>query len=294
RIDLHTHSSRSDGTSPPAQLVAEAAAAGLDVVALTDHDTAEGWDEAARAADEHGGTLVPGMAVSRPLGDRRVPLPGHLPDPPHPGLGAELTRILDGRDGRMPQIVAKLQGLGIAIDEDDVHAVSGDAAASGRPHVADALVRAGVVQARDEAFARFLGPSGPAYVRRYATPLEDMITLIREAGGVSVLAHPWGRGSRSALDADTIARLTDHGLTGLEVDHQDHDADDRERLRAIAADLDLVVTGSSDHHGTGKVDHDLGCNTTAPDQLHRLLEAAAAAARASGRTVPTLAGPGLG
>jgi len=294
RIDLHTHSSRSDGTSPPAEVVAHAVGAGLDVIALTDHDTAEGWGEAAAAADELGITFVPGMEVSCRLGSRGVHLLGYLPDPTHPGLARELERILEGRDGRMPQIVAKLQAIGIAIEEADVHAVSGDAAASGRPHVADALVRAGVVEARDEAFARFLGPSGPAYVRRYATPLEDMITLIREAGGVSVLAHPWGRGSRSALDADTIARLTDHGLTGLEVDHQDHDAEDRERLRAIAADLDLVVTGSSDHHGTGKVDHDLGCNTTAPDQLHRLLEAAAAAARASGRTVPTLAGPGLG
>lgn len=292
RIDLHTHSSRSDGTSPPAQLVAEAAAAGLDVVALTDHDTAEGWDEAARAAEEHGVTLVPGMEVSCRLGDRGVHLLGYLPDPTHPGLAAELTRILDGRDGRMPQIVAKLQGLGIAIDEDDVHAVSGDAAASGRPHVADALVRAGVVQARDEAFARFLGPSGPAYVRRYATPLADMITLIGEAGGVSVLAHPWGRGSAGVLTEEAIAELAEHGLTGIEVDHQDHGPGARERLRALATDLDLVITGSSDHHGTGKVDHDLGCNTTDPDQLRRLLAAAADAARASGRTVPTLAGPG--
>lgn len=288
RIDLHTHSSRSDGTSPPGQLIAQAAAAGLDVVALTDHDTAEGWDEAAAAAVEHGVRLVPGMEVSCRLGNRGVHLLGYLPDPTHPGLAAELTRILDGRDGRMPQIVAKLQGLGIAIVEDDVHAVSGDAAASGRPHVADALVRAGVVDDRDQAFARYLGPSGPAYVRRYATPLEDMITLIREAGGVSVLAHPWGRGGRRHLDPETIARLAAHGLTGIEVDHQDHRPEDRETLRALARELDLVFTGSSDHHGTGKIDHDLGCHTTHPEQYERLLAAAADASRASGRPTPSV------
>lgn len=290
RIDLHTHSSRSDGTSPPAVLVEQAAATGLDVVALTDHDTTAGWAEAARAAEQHGITLVRGVEISCRHRHRGVHLLGYLPDPTHTGLADELDRILAGRSGRMPGIVAKLQGLGIDVTEDDVHAVSGDAAASGRPHVADALVGAGVVTDREEAFRRYLGPSGPAYVQRYATPLLDMIGLLRDAGGVSVLAHPWGRHDDHGLDAEAFAELQRAGLTGIEVDHQDHDARAREELRGIARDLDLVVTGSSDHHGTGKVDHDLGCNTTRPEELERLLAAASAAAAAAGRDAPGLVG----
>lgn len=271
RIDLHTHSSASDGTDTPGDLVREAAAAGLDVVALTDHDAMSGWAEAQQAADEVGITVLPGLEISTRYGHRGVHLLGYLPDPTHPALVLELDRILEGRTARTPAIVAALRSHGIDISEDDVRRESGGSVAAGRPHVADALARLGVVRDRTEAFATLLSPGQPGYVNRYASALEDMIPLLVDAGGVAVLAHPWGRGSRSVLSVDALAELKELGLAGIEVDHQDHSAADRAELRAIAADLDLVVTGSSDHHGLGKVDHDLGVNTTDPEQYERLL-----------------------
>jgi predicted metal-dependent phosphoesterase TrpH len=271
RIDLHTHSSASDGTDTPGDLVREAAAAGLDVVALTDHDAMSGWDEAQQAADEAGITLVPGLEISTRFHHRGVHLLGYLPDPTHPGLVGELDRILEGRTARTPAIVAALREHGIDVSEEDVRRESGGSVAAGRPHVADALVRLGVVADRTEAFATLLSPGQPGYVNRYASALEEMIPLVAAAGGVSVVAHPWGRGSRSVLDAEALAGLKDLGLAGIEVDHQDHSPADRAELRALARDLDLVVTGSSDHHGLGKVDHDLGVNTTDPEQYERLL-----------------------
>jgi len=274
RIDLHTHSSASDGTDTPAALVREAAAAGLDVVALTDHDAMSGWGEAREAADEVGITLVPGLEISTRFGHRGVHLLGYLPDPTDPALVLELDRILEGRTARTPAIVSALRAHGIDITEDDVRRESGGSVAAGRPHVADALTRLGVVRDRTEAFATLLSPGQPGYVNRYASALEAMIPLVAAAGGVAVVAHPWGRGSRSVLDADALAGLKDLGLAGIAVDHQDHSETDRAELRAIAADLDLVVTGSSDHHGLGKVDHDLGVNTTDPEHYERLLSLA--------------------
>lgn len=274
RIDLHTHSSASDGTDTPGDLVREAAAAGLDVVALTDHDAMSGWGEAQQAADEAGITLVPGLEISTRFHHRGVHLLGYLPDPTHPPLVSELDRILEGRTARTPAIVAALREHGVDISEDDVRRESGGSVAAGRPHVADALVRLGVVTDRTEAFATLLSPGQPGYVNRYASALEEMIPLVAAAGGVTVVAHPWGRGSRSVLDAEALAGLKDLGLAGIEVDHQDHSAADRVELRALARDLDLVVTGSSDHHGLGKVDHDLGVNTTDPEQYERLLSLA--------------------
>lgn len=272
RIDLHTHSTRSDGTDSPADLVANARGAGLDVVAITDHDSTNGWAEASAAAREQEITLVRGLEISCQYDGTGVHLLAYEPDPGHPELLAELTRVLDGRNGRLPRTVERLRELGLAITEDDVHAVAGDAAATGRPHVADALVAHGYVANRDEAFDRYLKTGRPAYVHRYAADLLRMIDLIGAAGGVSVLAHPWGRvAGNPALDATALARLRDAGLRGIEVDHNDHAPDVRERLRGLAADLDLVVTGSSDYHGTGKIGFDLGCNTTAPEQYERLL-----------------------
>jgi len=291
RFDLHTHSRVSDGTDAPADLVRAAAASGLDVVALTDHDTAVGWDEAASAAEQVGIRLVRGMEVSTRHDGRGVHLLAYLPDPTYPPLVAILEKVLAGRSGRVPAIVAALRAHGVAVTEADVQAASGHAAAAGRPHVADALVALGHVVDRDQAFRELLEPGRPGYVNRWAAPLVETIRVVREAGGVSVVAHPWGRRGRSALGAATIAGLREHGLVGIEVDHQDHDAAARAELRGIAQDLDLVVTGSSDFHGLGKVDHELGVNTTAPEELERLLAMAAAAAAASGRTAPPVVGP---
>jgi hypothetical protein len=286
RIDLHTHSRVSDGTESPGDLVRAAQAAGLDVVALTDHDTAAGWDEAAATAHQIGIELVRGMEISTLHQSRSVHLLGYLPDATYAPLADELGRILDGRMHRLPMMVDRLRDLGIAITVEDVLDSSPDAAASGRPHVADALVRLGVVADRTEAFDTLLAAGRPAYVGRYAPRLEAAIDLVAEAGGVTVIAHVWGRSRNEQPDEAALAALKEVGLTGLEVDHQDHDPDRRERLRAIARNLGLVVTGSSDYHGTGKTLHDLGVNTTAPEEYHRLLEAAAAASAASGRKTP--------
>jgi predicted metal-dependent phosphoesterase TrpH len=286
RIDLHTHSRVSDGTDTPEELVRAAQAAGLDVVAITDHDTAVGWDEAAATAGEIGIELVRGMEISTLHRGRSVHLLGYLLDPTYEPLVVELQRILDGRIRRLPMMVERLRALGIDLTVEDVLAGSADAAASGRPHVADALVRLGVVADRDEAFETLLAAGRPGFVSRYAAPLEEAIRLVTAAGGVSVIAHVWGRSRSEQPDEAELAALREVGLTGIEVDHQGHDPARRERLRAIARNLGLVATGSSDYHGTGKTMHDLGVNTTAPDEYRRLLEAAAAASAASGRPTP--------
>lgn len=273
RIDLHTHSVVSDGTDAPADLIRAAKAAGLDVVALTDHDTAAGWPQAQQAADEVGIALVPGMEISTKFGSASVHLLGYLLDPTHPPLAAALDRILDGRNGRVPAICANLQALGLDVTEEAVRRGAGAAAATGRPHVADVMVRAGIVASRNEAFATYLNPGRPGYVQRYACPLEEAIALVVASGGVPVIAHPWGR-SPGSITEETLARLAQLGLRGIEVDHQEHSPQARETLRGMARNLGLVVTGSSDHHGTGKVDHDLGCNTTDPAEYERILELA--------------------
>lgn len=287
RIDLHTHTHRSDGTLSPADLVRHARDTGIDVLGLTDHDTAEGWDEAADVAARTGVRLVRGMEISCKFGGFGVHLLAYLPDPTYPALADELTRILDGRSSRLPAILDRLRGLGIEIHADEVRSLAGEAAAMGRPHVADVLVAKGVVRSRAEAFDRYLGPQGPAYVKRYAAPLEEMLELVVRAGGVPVIAHPWAaRHNHEALDRSGLAELRDAGLAGVEVDHEDHEPATRDRLRRLARELDLLVTGSSDFHGAGKAGHDLGCNTTEPDVYERLIALADKAAAASGRTTP--------
>jgi 3',5'-nucleoside bisphosphate phosphatase len=287
RIDLHTHSTASDGTYSPADVVRLAAEdpARLDVLALTDHDSMSGWEEAAEAAVRYAITLVPGMEISTKHAGVGVHVLGYLLDPGYPPLAAELERILQAREGRLSTMLAQLQAAGMAVSEDDVRRQVGDSPAIGRPHIADAMVARKLVANRGEAFTKWLNRGRPGHVARYATPTATMIGLITAAGGAAVIAHPWGHGSQQVLDADTLAAFRAAGLTGIEVDHQDHDPSERSSLRALATELDLVVTGSSDFHGLGKVDHELGCNRTDPDQYARLLAAAAANAATSGRDV---------
>jgi len=291
RIDLHTHSSVSDGTATPRELVTAAQGAGLDVVAITDHDTSEGWGEAAETAADVGITLVRGMEISTRHRGQSVHLLAYLPDPTYGPLMEGLQRILDGRNARVPAILERLREVGMPLDIEDVHRAAGATAAYGRPHVADALVAKGFVRDRDQAFAELLGNGRPAYVDRYAEPLTPMIRMVGEAGGVTVIAHPWGRHEPGAVGEEGLAALAEAGLAGIEVDHEDHDAATREELRAIARNLGLVATGSSDHHGLGKTGHDLGCNTTDPDEYHRLLELAKEAAAGSGRVTPEVLVP---
>lgn len=269
-IDLHTHSSASDGSDPPADLVASAAAAGLDIVALTDHDTTEGWSEAADAAVQSGIRLVPGIEISTTWKGAGVHLLAYLVDPDDVPLMAELRRIREDRRRRLTAIVARLASSGMSLDVDEILAAAGPAVTVGRPHVADAMVARGYVHDREEAFSRWLATDRIGYVPKYGPQVVDAIRLVRAAGGVSVLAHPWGRESRWRLDSESLATLAAAGLDGLEVDHADHPASTRSQLRALAVELDVAVTGSSDYHGSGKAGHDLGINTTAPDQWERL------------------------
>ena len=290
RIDLHTHSRASDGTDTPSGLVRAAAAAGLDVLAITDHDTAAGWAEAAGAAEDAGVELVPGMEISTRHRGRSVHLLGYLPDATYPPLIEALDRVLEGRESRVPLMIERLRALGIDVTAEDVRRASHGTAATGRPHVADALVTLGVVADRDEAFATYLGWGKPAHVDRYAVPLVDALRLVTEAGGVAVIAHPWGRGGLGRPDEETLSGLQELGLAGIEVDHQDHDDAARDRLHAIARNLGLVATGASDYHGDGKVDHELGCNSTAPEEYARLLELARTSSQRSGRVTPDVPG----
>ena len=263
RIDLHTHSSVSDGTDAPAELVRKAVAVGLDVVALTDHDTFDGLDEAVAEGERLGLHVVRGMELSCSRYGNSVHLLAYGADPASPELAAEMARVRDGRLGRLAGVLRKLAVLGVPVSEAEVMAQVGDSPSVGRPHIADALIKAGHVRDRQEAFDRFLADGGPAHVHRYTIEVDRAIDLMHEAGGLAVIAHPWGRGRERLLPPNVLEALArDHGLDGIEVDHQDHDPDSRRRLRALADRLGLLATGSSDYHGTGKLDHDLGCNTT--------------------------------
>lgn len=279
RIDLHTHSCVSDGTDTPRELVLKAKAAGLDVMALADHDTFDGLPEALATGTEVGVQVVPAMEMSTKFQGCSVHLLAYGMDVADPALNAELERIRGGRGDRLPKVLALLAECGVPVTEAEVMAQVGDSPSIGRPHIADALIAAGHVVDRKEAFDRFLHDGGPAHVERYACQLTDAIALIRGAGGVAVIAHPWGRGSVAVLTEEVLAELVrDHGLAGFEVDHQDHGlpgSHTRARLRRLAADLGCLGTGSSDHHGLGKTNHELGCNTTDPAvyaKLRRMIE----------------------
>ena len=291
RIDLHTHSSRSEGTDSPAELIEHAAEAGIDVLGLTDHDTLAGWDDAIRAAWRHGVGLVLGVEISCRLAGASVHMLAYLVDPTHPDLLTMLEWVRDARTARVPSLVDRLRSHGMDLTMNDVVAHAPSAASVGRPHVADALVSAGYVASREEAFDRWLGEGRPAYVPHDAPELTEVISTVVAAGGVPVLAHPWGRKSRRVLTDQVVRRLAAAGMGGIEVDHHDHPPDVRAELRALAAELDLVVTGSSDYHGRGKVEHELGCYTTSEAEFARLLDRARANAERARRRVPEFIPP---
>jgi 3',5'-nucleoside bisphosphate phosphatase len=273
RIDLHTHSSLSDGTDSPEEVVRKAAAAGLDVVALTDHDTFDGLDAAVAEGERVGVQVLRGMELSCSRRGDSVHLLAYGANPANTDLAGEMVRVRGGRKGRLAGVLTKLAELGVPVSEAEVMAQVGDSPSVGRPHIADAMIKAGHVRDREEAFERFLAEGGPAHVPRYAIELERGIDLVHSAGGVAVIGHPWGRGREHVLPPAVLSALVaDHALDGVEVDHQDHDAATRAQLRTLAAELGLLATGSSDYHGMGKLDHDLGCNTTAPEVFHNLVQ----------------------
>jgi len=271
RIDLHTHSSVSDGTDSPAELVAAAGLVGLDVVALTDHDTMAGTAEAQAAGRRSGVSVLPGIELSCTQAGVTVHLLGYGCRPDDEGLSTALEELRDERERRVPKIVAALNAAGVEIGVDDIQAVVRPGATLGRPHVARALVSLGVVGSVQEAFDKWLDVGRPGYVSHYKVPLADGIGLVTGAGGVALLAHAWGRESRKVLTAEVIRELADGGLDGLEVNHQLHDAETRATLRALADECGLIQAGSSDYHGKNKVNHDLGCNLTSESSYEAIL-----------------------
>lgn len=268
KIDLHTHSSVSDGTERPAEIVQLAAVGGLDVVALTDHDTTAGWAEAEAAAASLDLQLVRGAEFSTDNNGQSQHLLGYEFDPAHPELVARLEEGARSRRERVPRTLALLAKLKVPVSMDAVAEAAGDGVV-GRPHIADAMVAAGHVPDRAAAFAEYLGEGQAAYVERAKLAIEDAIELIVAAGGVAVVAHPRGRGA--AFSEQRFAELRAMGLAGIEVDHEEHDLATRADLRAVADRLDMVVTGSSDYHGDGKKGHPLGCHLTSPAAFERLL-----------------------
>ena len=276
-IDLHTHTTCSDGTDSPFALVKKALAAGITTLAITDHDTTAGWAEAVTALQPQI-ELVLGAEISCLTTDGiSVHMLGLLFD----GEDAEMQQMLaDSRDTRIPRMrkmVELLSADGITISLEDVYRATPAGATVGRPHLADALVANGVVASRDEAFLTLLNNDSPYYVTHAAPTPEEAIRTIRRAGGVAVIAHPCASRRGKILDASTFTDLVSAGLNGIEVHHRDQNAQEQKILIEIADELNLVKTGSSDYHGTGKL-NGLAENTTNQAQWE-LLESMADARR---------------
>ncbi|MEU3908306.1 PHP domain-containing protein [Streptomyces goshikiensis] len=266
RIDLHAHSTASDGTDSPAELVRNAAAAGLDVVALTDHDTVGGYAEAIAALHgiPAGLTLVTGAELSCRLDGIGLHMLAYLFDPDEPELARERELVRDDRVPRARAMVAKLRELGVDITWEHVARIAGDGSV-GRPHIATALVELGVVRSVSDAFTpAWLADGGRAYAEKHELDPFDAIRLVKAAGGVTVFAHPAAVKRGRCVPEAALGALAAAGLDGIEVDHMDHDTDTRARLRGLAGDLGLLTTGSSDYHGSRKTCR-LGEHTTDPE-----------------------------
>jgi len=265
-IDLHTHSNRSDGTFEPEELVRRAAERELEVVALTDHDTTDGLEEAVSAGVELGVEVVPGVELSAELERTSVHVLCYWPDLSNADLQAELTRLRDDRFRRGEQMVEKLQALGFPIRFERVRAI----AAGGnivRPHVAQAMVEAGIVDTEKEAFDLYIADGKPAHVPKHALDPVDATRLILDAGGICVLAHPGMWGDQTSVPEDLIERMAAAGMQGLEVDHTDHDEAARAHYRTVAERLGLVATGGSDCHGDRYDPIRLGTSVCDPDSF---------------------------
>jgi predicted metal-dependent phosphoesterase TrpH len=278
-IDLHTHTVASDGTDQPAELVANAVEAGVRTLAITDHDTTGGWDEAVATVGQLSSafTLIRGTEFScmyRTEAGQRISLHllGYLFDPAVEPLRSERARLRENRLGRGEAIVTNLINAGFPLSWQRVLELA-DGGSVGRPHIGRVLVEAGVVDNVNDAFADLLSSSSPYYVPKLDMPAIDAVRLVREAGGVPVIAHPWARRRGRIVDETALATLVDAGMLGIEIDHIDHDDADRKRLRELAADLNVFGTGSSDYHGSNKIVR-LGNETTSPESLERLVAAA--------------------
>jgi predicted metal-dependent phosphoesterase TrpH len=273
--DLHTHSTFSDGTQSVTDNVKMALERGLDGIAVTDHDTTDGLDEAFAAATGTGLEIVPGLEFSAEYDGTSLHVLAYWVDPADDGLRAELKRLTDTRFRRGELMVEKLQEAGYDISFDRVRQISGDDLIA-RPHVAQAMVEAGIVATEKEAFDRFISDGGPAYVPKHALDPVDSVRLIQAAGGVCVLAHPGMWKGDSSVPDQLIEEMAESGMAGLEVDHPDHDDEQRAYYRSLAARLDLVPTGASDCHGE-RFGFRLGCETTDAARVAELRSHAAGA-----------------
>lgn len=280
RIDLHCHSTASDGTDSPAELMQAAGRAGLDVVAITDHDTTAGWAEAA-AALPRGLRLVRGAELTCVSEDGRggsctVHLLAYLFDPQAEAVVTEYARTRAERRTRLHTMAARMAADGYPVDPHTLLAAIPDDVPAGRPHLAQALVRAGIVGSVTEAFTKLLHGRDGYYVPSQKTPVRDAIDMIKAAGGVTVLAHGFAHRRGPTISAEVVADLARHGLDGVEIDHPDHDEQSRDELRSLARAHDLLITGSSDYHGTNKT-ISIGAETTAPAMLDAIVDRATGA-----------------
>ncbi len=274
-IDLHTHTTASDGTDSPAALVNKAHSAGITTLAITDHDSTSGWGEAVTAL-RPSLSLVLGAEISTlTLDGISVHMLGLLFDGQDKNMQNMLAESRDTRIPRMRKMIELLAADGINISIEDVMAATPVGATLGRPHLADALVRNKVVTTRDEAFLELLHNDSKYYVTHAAPTPEAAIHQINQAGGVAVIAHPFASRRGEIISADTFKHLVSAGLHGIEVNHRDHSQSEREQLAEIADQLGLVKTGSSDYHGNGKL-NELGENLTDPEQWARLESLASA------------------
>ena len=268
-IDLHTHTTCSDGTDRPRDLVNKAIVQGLEVLGISDHDTTSGWEEATQAL-RGSLKLALGAEISCLTTDGiSVHMLGMLFDPNHQEMQTVLEETRDGRLPRMRKMIEKMRAEGMDISIEDVEKAMPVGATMGRPHLADALVAKKIVKSRDEAFIDLLHNDSRFYVSHAAPTPVEAIALIRRAGGVAVIAHPFASHRGQILKPDDFADLVAAGLNGIEVDHRDQNPDERAMLRVIAQELDLVVTGSSDYHGTGKMNL-LAENHTSREQWQKL------------------------
>ena len=273
RIDLHTHSTHSDGTFGPAELVRLAAERDLQVIALTDHDTTNGLPEALATGLEVGIQVVPGVEFSAEYLGTSVHILCYWMDAEDPALQLELRRLREDRYRRGELMVEKLGSLGLPVEFERVREIAGDATIV-RPHIAQAMVEAGVVATEKEAFDRYIGDGGPAHVAKHALDPVDAVALIEDAGGVCALAHPGMWGDQSSVPDELIERMAAAGMRGLEVDHPDHTPEARERYRALADRLGLIATGGSDCHGSRYDPVRLGSSLCDPKAFVALRDAA--------------------
>lgn len=281
-IDLHAHSTKSDGLDTPTELVKNAAAAGVKILAITDHDTTAGWEEALEAARSQRIGLIPGIEVSTrseiaPGRRISVHILAYLPDPNHPQLKAELDKTRESRINRARRMV-ELLAVDYPISWEAVQAVQEPGATVGRPAIADALVKLGIVPTRSDAFTSILHRKSKYYVSDHSLDTREAIALIRAAGGVSVIAHPLidfpAGASTSDLPEQHFEELISEGLDGIEINHRSVPEMAKSWLEQLAFKHNLIVTGSSDYHGIGGKENRLGENTTAPEMLEKIIDQA--------------------